>query len=331
MLKEIRSDVDSHQHFISKKKIKLLIVTLIISFIGYFLFILLGGFDNVISSLERVGLKGVFVALCLSSVNILLRFARWQYFLSVLGFHVPLKNSFRIYLAGFSLTTTPGKTGEILRSVFLKDYHVPFRKCVGAFLSERISDLLSVSLLAGIGVSVYKDVRVVLFSVLVVIFIIFMLIRNDSSLFWLSKNIKRLLFKRYAGGVEFIIESLVSFKSCFTGKVILTGVSFGVLAWGTESIALMYILHLLGYDIGLLTTAFIYGFSLVVGGITLMPGGLGGVEITMMELLVINAVPSSVAVAATLVIRLTSLWFSVFIGIIALPKKQIFWKLKKND
>ena len=98
------------------------------------------------------------------------------------------------------------------------------------------------------------------------------------------------------------------------------------MAWTAEAAALCYVLHLLGYDIGIITAAFVYGFSLVIGGITLLPGGLGGAELTMMQLLILNGVSAAVAVATTLVIRLTSLWFSVVLGMIALPKKQIFWE-----
>jgi uncharacterized protein (TIRG00374 family) len=67
----------------------------------------------------------------------------------------------------------------------------------------------------------------------------------------------------------------------------------------------------------------------VIGGITLLPGGLGGAEVTMLQLLVLQNIPAPIAVAATLIIRLTSLWFSVFLGMIALPKNKILWNHKK--
>lgn len=315
-----------YQHLISKQRFKALFITVLISIIGYFLFTLWGGWENVVAAVEQVGPVGIAVALGLSLVNYGLRFSRWQYFLGVLGHHIPWKPSLKIYMAGFSLTTTPGKTGEALRGVFLKDHGVPFRKCFGAFLSERISDLLSVSLLASTGLWIYPDARPILLVVLVGFTALFFAVQKDSWLRWLERVAKRCLPERHAHIAEFAFESILFFRSCFTAKVVMTGLCFGVLAWTAEAIALCYILHLLGYHITLLTCAFIYGFSLVIGGITLLPGGLGGAEITMLQLLILNNVPTPVAVAATLVIRLTSLWFSVILGIIALPKKQILWK-----
>ena len=323
-------DQDKHQyqHFISGQRFKVLLVTVLMSIVGYFLFTLWGGWENVVAAIEQVGPGGIAVALGLSLVNYGFRFCRWQYFLGILGHRIPWKPSLRIYMSGFALTTTPGKTGEALRSVFLKDHGVPFRKSFGAFLSERISDLLSVSLLASTGLWIYPETRPVLLLVLAVITTIFFVVQKDSWLRWLEKIARKVLTERYAHVADFIFESILFFRSCFTAKVVLIGLCFGVLAWTAEAAALCYITHLLGYDIGMLTAAFIYGFSLVIGGITLLPGGLGGAEITMLQLLILNQVPAPVAVAVTIVIRLTSLWFSVVLGIIALPKDQILWKKK---
>lgn len=118
----------------------------------------------------------------------------------------------------------------------------------------------------------------------------------------------------------------IAFRECFSTRVLLFATGLGIIAWMAEAVALYIILFFLGYEINLITAAFIYGFSLVIGGITLLPGGLGGAEFTMLQLLLINQIPPAIAVTATLIIRLTSLWFSVVLGLIALPKKQIFFK-----
>lgn len=314
-----------HKHLISGQRFKILFVTVLLSILGYFLFTLWGGWDNVVSALSQVGPKGIAVALALSLVNYNLRFLRWQYFLGVLSHKVPWASSLRIYMSGFSLTTTPGKTGEAVRSIFLKDYGVPFRKTFGAFLAERISDLLSVTILACAGLWIYPNARPILFVVVGIIAFIFFAVQQESWLRWLEKIAKKTFTEKFAHIVEFVVETIFSFRSCFSPKVLATSLCFGVTAWTAEAVALWYILQLLGQDISLLTAIFIYGFSLVIGGITLLPGGLGGAEITMLQLLIIQAVPSPVAVAATLVSRLTTLWFSVFLGILALPKKMILW------
>ena len=324
----MREDSSLHQHFISGQRFKILIVTILLSVLGYFLFTLWGGWENVVNSIKQVGIKGIAAALGLSLVNYGLRFLRWQYFLSVLGHRIPWKPSLRIYMSGFALTTTPGKTGEALRSVFLKDYGVPFRRSFGAFLAERLSDLLSVTLLASMGLLIYPEAWPILLIVLGMLAFIFFAVQKDSWLVWLERMAKKLLSEKYGHVIEFMLETIRSFRCCFSPAVLTTAICFGVVAWSAEALALYYILLLLGHDIGLLAAVFVYGFSLVIGGITLLPGGLGGAEVTMLQMLVMNGIPAALAVAATLVIRLTTLWFSVLLGFIALPKKQILWQKK---
>lgn len=314
-----------HEHFIHGKKFRIVIFTVLLSIVGYFLFTLWGGWENVLRAVRQVGFSGIAIALGLSLINLGMRFLRWQYFLRTLGYVIPWASSLRIYLAGFSLTTTPGKTGEALRGVFLKDHGVPFRKTFGAFLAERTSDLLSVAIISSSGLWIYPETRPILLIVGSMIGFIFFALQKDSWIRRLEKAFRKILPDSWLPNVEFFLETIHSFRSCFTLKVLGTTLIFGVLAWGAEAMALLYIVHLLGFDISVMTALFIYGFSLVIGGITLLPGGLGGAELTMLQLLMQQNIPSSVAVAATLVIRLTSLWFSVFLGILALPKDKILW------
>ena len=80
--------------------------------------------------------------------------------------------------------------------------------------------------------------------------------------------------------------------------------------------------------ISLQTALFIYGFAMVVGALSFFPGGLGGMEATMVGLLILNNVAQPQAVAATVLIRLATLWFAVALGMFALtlperkPAKQ---------
>lgn len=331
MLTEKPSDMtderlDVHRHLLGGWRFRTLLITVLLSVVGYFLFTLWAGWDKVVKAAYQVGLLGIIFALSLSLLNFSLRFLRWQLFLGTLGHKISWIPSLRIFMSGFSLTTTPGKSGEALRGVFLKDFGVPFRVSLGAFFAERFYDLLSVTLLAASGLWIYTAARPVLLLVLLMLAFILYAVQKEKWLKGIERLARKHLPERFARSVEFLLEIALSFRNCFKPRVMLPALLLGVLAWTAEGIALYGILMLLGFDIGLVTAIFIYGFSLVIGGITLLPGGLGGAEVTMLKLLMINNVEASVAVAVTLIIRLTSLWFSVFLGLIALPKKQILWK-----
>ena len=46
--------------------------------------------------------------------------------------YIPIKNNFVIYLAGLSLSITPGQIGEVIKSEFLKkQFKIPDKKEIG--------------------------------------------------------------------------------------------------------------------------------------------------------------------------------------------------------
>ncbi len=101
-------------------------------------FSLWGGWQAVCAATARVGLFGIGVTLLMSAINYALRFGRWQLYLGALGHPLAWQPSLRIYLAGFALTTTPGKAGEALRGVLLKPLGVPYPQSFAAFVSEPV-------------------------------------------------------------------------------------------------------------------------------------------------------------------------------------------------
>ena len=81
----------------------------------------------------------------------------------------------------------------------------------------------------------------------------------------------------------------------------------------------MLLLQALGTGIGFQAATFIFAFSMLAGAITMLPGGLGGVEGAMLGLLVIAGAPADIALVATIVIRITTLWFAVALGFLTFP------------
>ena len=104
--------------------------------------------------------------------------------------------------------------------------------------------------------------------------------------------------------------------------MLLYGISIGLVAWGAEGVAFYYIMHVLGSDLTLQGALFIYAFSMLVGALSFLPGGLGGTEATMVALLMLHNIPQPQAVAATVLIRIATLWFAVALGILALSMTE---------
>jgi uncharacterized protein (TIRG00374 family) len=303
-------------------RFRALVLIVLLSAVGYLMFSLWGGWQEVVAAMVRVGFIGTAIALTLSLVNYSLRFVRWQKFLALLGHRVHTLESLRIYIAGFGLTILPGKVGESIRSVFLKHHGVPYPKSLAAFFSEQFSNLISMLLLVSIGLWVYppaKPLVVILAALIVTGLVVLQQTRWLQVLEAFAQNkLPARLGKLVGHGIEIVLHS----GRCFRLPMLLYGIALGLVAWGAEAVAFYYIMHVLGSDLSLQTALFIYAFSMLVGALSFLPGGLGGTEATMVALLVLNNVVQAQAVAATILIRLATLWFAVALGVFALAMPE---------
>jgi uncharacterized protein (TIRG00374 family) len=82
-----------------------------------------------------------------------------------------------------------------------------------------------------------------------------------------------------------------------------------------QGLAPAIVLNDMGVSLGLANSVFVFALATLVGGASFLPGGLGGFEATMIALLSAMDIPLSTALAATLVLRLTTLWFGVALGL----------------
>ena len=299
-------------------RFRTLLLIVLLSAIGYLVFSLWGGWQEVVAAIVRVGLTGIAFALALSLVNYGLRFLRWQKYLALLGHRVYWLESLRIYIAGFGFTILPVKVGETIRSVFLKQYGVSYPESLAAYFSEHFSNFISMLLLVAVGLWVYPQAKPLVVILAALILTGLIILQQTRWLQALEAIAQNKLPARMARLVTHSMEIVLHSGRCFRLPMLLQGITLGVVAWGAEGVAFYYIMHVLGSDLSLQTALFIYAFSMLVGALSFLPGGLGGAEATMVALLMLNHVVQPQAVAATVLIRLATLWFAVALGIVAL-------------
>jgi glycosyltransferase 2 family protein len=299
-------------------RFRALLLIVLLSAVGYLMFSIWGGWQEVVAAMVRVGFIGTAIALTLSLVNYGLRFLRWQKFLALLGHRVHTPESLRIYIAGFGLTILPGKAGEAIRSLFLKHHGVSYPESLAAFFSEHFSNLISMLLLVSIGLWVYPPAKPLVVILAALIAAGLVVLQQTRWLRALKAIAQNKLPARPAHFITSAIEIVLHSGRCFRLPMLLYGIALGLVAWGAEGLAFYYIMHVLGSDMSLPTALFIYAFSMLVGALSFLPGGLGGAEATMVTLLILNHVAQPQAVAATVLIRLATLWFAVALGVIAL-------------
>lgn len=302
-------------------RLRALILSIVVATGGYLAFSLWGGWQEVIEAFVHIGLLGTLIALALSLVNYGLRFIRWQIYLNKLGHSIAWLPSLRIYLSGFALTTTPGKAGEAFRGVLLKQREVPFPATFAALISERLSDLVAIVLLTLVGLSEYPAARGIVLAGIIGIAVVLACISSRSVLSythqWASTRPGKLC-KLLTQLAHLLSEA----RRCHTPKLLLLATLISLVAWGAEAVAFYLVLEWLGADISFSFAIFVYAISMLAGALSFLPGGLGGAEAIMISLLVLKGMAMPAAIAATVFIRLATLWFAVLIGLVALYKSR---------
>ncbi|WP_426139798.1 lysylphosphatidylglycerol synthase transmembrane domain-containing protein [Pseudomonas sp. DWP3-1-2] len=309
----------SESLYLSGWRYRAVVLSVVGSALAYLGFSLWGGWHAVSNAVGEVGVIGIALALLLSSVNYGLRFLRWQTYLRVLGHPVPWKPSLTVYLAGFALTTTPGKAGEALRGVLLKRWGVPYPQSFAAFVSERLSDLFAVVLLTLFGLSLYPQAQPMIVVGISLVVIGLLVLSQRRLLDRLAAAIPSHGGK-LIGLLRHLIQVLIAAQRCHRLSLLVGVTALSVVAWSAEALAFHWILNWMGADIELTFAVFVYALAMLAGAISFMPGGLGGAEAVMVGLLVWKGMSSADAIAATVLIRLATLWFAVGIGAVMLFK-----------
>jgi uncharacterized protein (TIRG00374 family) len=289
--------------------------------LGYLGLSLWAGWRDVAAAVIQVGPLVLVGLLALSLTNYLLRFARWGRYLRLLDAPVAWRTNLAVYFSGFALTTSPGKLGEMLRSVLLKPHGVSTAASVAAFFAERVSDLLAIMVLAAIGLWAYAPARPVIGLTLAAVALALLLVQWTA----LITAIDRWALTRTGRWARLVVrlcEIVLHFRRCFTLSAMLMGLAIGVMAWFAEGIGFYWLLGALGHPLPLTTAVFVYAFAMLIGGLSFLPGGLGSSEAVMIGLLVLNGFPEPAAVTATLICRLATLWFAVGLGALFLARQR---------
>ena len=276
--------------------------------------------DDILSALARLGWHEIAILLALSLVNYVLRSVRWHLFAHSLGFTTPAALNASHYLGGFAMSVTPGRVGEFVRIRWLaRDAGVTLDRAFPVVLGDRASDLASLAILLATALMLAtKGIEGAVFITLLALGAAFVAI-HPRLLASVVSTIYRVAGRRAPRLFARLRRSALSLEAFAKGGVLLPALLLGMAGWAAEGYAFHLLLTWFGVDIGLWRALAIFIFSTLAGGLTGAPGGLGGAEAAMVALLSLDGTPLGVAVAATAVIRVTTLWFAVAIGLVAFP------------
>lgn len=294
---------------------------------GLFLFVLLGlaglaaatGWEETKAQLMRLSLVQVAALLGLSLINYLFRGLRWHLFARRLGLPTGLLQDLRHFLGGFAMSVTPGRVGELIRMRWLKrETGWAVERTAPLVLVDRASDLAAMALILALSVALSAGGIAMAAPVAILALAAAWIATRPRLLAGLTTLAYRStgLFPRLMGRIRRAARSLTAFS---TGPTIAMALILGLIGWMAEGYAFHLLLMWMGADIGFWSALGIFTFATLAGGLTGAPGGVGGAEAAMVALLSLEGVPLEVSLPATAVIRLTTLWFAIGLGLAVFP------------
>ncbi len=294
------------------------ILALGLGVVVYLVLAIVSGFGDLQAALARFDYLLVPAILGLVSLSYVVRYARWVYYLRLLEVRVPTGQNIAIFTAGLSMTISPGKLGEVLKSVFLKDtVGASVARTAPAVVAERVTD--------GTGMLAWGVIGALAFNfglggllVSLAITVVGVAVLRSKRLSLLAERALRklpLLYRLapHLGDFQGASNELLATRPLIVGTII----SF--FSWGVEILGVYLCVLGMGVGTPFFMVVFIFAVSSIGGALSMLPGGIGAAEAGMAGMFrAVAGLPGGLSVALTLVIRLATLWFATLVGLVGL-------------
>lgn len=311
-------------------------IALLGGLLGLFLLGLAGlaaatGWEETLEQIRRLGWLQVASLLALSLCNYVLRGTRWHAFARTLGLPTRLFQDIRHFFGGFAMTVTPGRVGELIRMRWLRrETGWSFERTAPLVLVDRASDLAAMGIILALALAFSTAGIAGALPVVLLALGAAYVATHPRLLAWAVTLAYRALgrWPRVFGRIRQAARSLRHFSK---PPVVALAMALGAVGWLAEGYAFHLLLGWMGTGIAFWNAVAIFVFSTLAGGLTGAPGGVGGAEAAMIALLKLQGVPLEVSVPATAVIRLTTLWFAILIGLAVFPVAERQSLKARND
>lgn len=277
-----------------------LVVTLVLS--------IYADLNAVINAFQQFELWLLPLVLGLTLSNQCLRFLKWEYLLREIEIDLPLSTSFSIFGSGLIMVMTPGKLGEAWKSWLIRDEKgTRISTTMPVIVAERITDLLGVASISLLGVIAFGRSPIVLILLALLITGGILLLQYESACYWFLDRLEQLpLINQKTDVLRDLYENS---RTVLRLRPLGVTTVLSIFSWGLECVGMWLVLKGFDVDVSLIVAAFVFAMASILGAISLLPGGLGVTEGSMIGLLLVFEVGRAQAVSTTLVIRAATLWF----------------------
>jgi uncharacterized protein (TIRG00374 family) len=286
----------------------------------------------------------ILLAVSIHLFVVWIRSLRWGY---IIKQPWEFKKNFIVKIIGlFAGNFTPMRTGgEVLSAVAGKKINqITLSEGLSAGLTERFFDSIIVAVLLITCAFLIPKVKLIailggLVSLGLLLLIYLINWREDTSL-WiynrvhyifrflpLSEELVENFYHKFTVGLKSIVEYTRLFSSLKNLLIVLlltTG------SWIFECVRLYVVFMAFDVKISFLAIIIIFLLANIIGILSILPGGIGSIELSLTGLFMLFGVPSALGGSIAMVDRLASFWIITALGIIfsAYYARDILYEIK---
>lgn len=302
-----------------KQLVRKLIPPLFLAVVAYSALLLYGDAAAVSEAVRRLPIATILLGFALSLGSFALRAVRWHMYLILSSIRVPWGPSLLIFLTGLGMSITPGKVGELLKSLLLKEgWDVPVARSAPIVVAERLMDLAALLMLGGAGVVGRENPALGVLLVLVGSAAFFVLGKSRRLGLFLIDLLTKIRF--VARFRDKLLTAHASLHEFWGFVPFVTAMLLSLGAWSLQALILVLFGAGMGPNgISVADSLVAYSAPLLAGALALLPGGLVLTEASMAGALqALSGLSPTAAATLTILVRVVTFWLAIAIGFPAL-------------
>ena len=286
--------------------------------IFYVVFIAYSDFQEFSINISQFEFSYLPIILAFVLFGVTIRSIRQQLLYKQIEVSISFKTGILLYISGLSMIVTPGGSGELIKSYYLKkNFGYPLAKTFPTVIMERLLDLAGiVGILLIVGVLL--DNHNIIFLMLILLSTLSLIFASGKKKklfnFLLSIIEKIPVLKKQASSFS---ESYQVFGELTSGKIMTKTLGLSFFVWMTDAIMIYFIFMGFNLNFDIIFSTFSVYSSLLLGSLTMVPAGIGVTEVSFVEILRGEGVDTAISTSLVILFRLVTIWFLTVLGFCA--------------
>jgi len=294
--------------------------------ISYGILITLSGINLIAKTLVTINLNIVPLILLFVVFSIFIKGIRQWILIKSCKLEISFKDNMIIFISGMSLISSPGGIGEAIKSKFLKDkFNFSYQNSLSIVLIEKFHEVLGMVILLVLTSMMIESyvISSLMFVSLIILFAIYLILRSGNFDQFFTKIFSKIKFFKFLTNENKSDERAMSLLT--KPKLTIVSIFLTVISMLFELVSVFLIFISLNLeDLNFVLISQLTLSSLLLGNISLIPGGIGIMDGSLIALLKANGFELSAATSAVLIIRLSGTWFKSILGLIVIKFHRLF-------